>query len=220
MGLCRLLTSARTFPEALALAAAGDAGRVDVLVGDIYGAEVCESLKLSPALTASLFGKLGRNLGPVGKAPRECDLARSVLHMVAQSSALLVKAIASEEERNRVFFVGGFLESNLIAQRVLARSVQQLGGRALFLRHGDFLGALGSLAHCLHLRDDGSVQSPRREPADAAENIDSGQERMIADAMRRKLDSSPGRLNARDLRQVQSGPELTTMLGGRGESLP
>merc|ERR1712061_638016 len=46
-------------------------------------------------------------------------------------------------ERMRVFFGGGFLARNPMAQRLIAKSFNKLSGSpALFLRHSDFLGAL------------------------------------------------------------------------------
>lgn len=62
----------------------------------------------------------------------------------------------------RVFFAGGFVdEKNVIARRSIAANFRNLGGAirdergpkrpgcAYFLRHSDFLGALGSLQGAL-----------------------------------------------------------------------
>ena len=57
---------------------------------------------------------------------------------------------------DRVFFVGGFVgaEQNTLARTLIAESMRQVGGRAVFCRHSEFLGALGSLSDCLCERRD------------------------------------------------------------------
>mmetsp|Transcript_85621 Transcript_85621/g.169933 ORF Transcript_85621/g.169933 Transcript_85621/m.169933 type:complete len:531 (+) Transcript_85621:61-1653(+) len=142
LGLARALTSACTFEEALALAAEGDASHVDKLVSDIYGVEGSASLGLPGNLTASNFGKLSDNC-----RCSEPDLARALLQMVTQQSVLLATAFARHANcLDRVFFVGGFVdEPNHIARTAIAANFRSLGGCAYFLRHSDFLGALGSL---------------------------------------------------------------------------
>lgn len=142
LGLARALTSACTFEEALALAAEGDASRVDKLVSDIYGVEGSASLGLPGNLTASNFGKLSDDC-----RCSEQDLARALLQMVTQQSVLLATAFARHANcLDRVFFVGGFVdEPNHIARTAIAANFRSLGGCAYFLRHSDFLGALGSL---------------------------------------------------------------------------
>lgn len=141
LGLSRVITSATSFDEALELAASGDAKSADKLVSDIYGEEGCANLGLPGNLTACNFGKL---------AEQECsepDLARALLQMVTQQSALLSSAFARHAGCiDRVFFVGGFVEeTNWIARKSIATNFRNLGGCAYFLRHCDFLGALGSL---------------------------------------------------------------------------
>lgn len=151
LGLARALTSAETFEEALVLAQRGDASKADKLVRDIYGEEGCGSLGLAGNLTASNFGKFGEN--PTGEDRcSEQDVARSLLQMVTQQSVLLATAFAKFEKcLDRVFFVGGFVdEPNHIARSAIAANFRNLGGCAYFLRHSDFLGALGSLKCAFH----------------------------------------------------------------------
>lgn len=152
LGLARLLTSATSFEEALEMASLGDACNADKLVSDIYGDEGCSTLGLPGNLTASNFGKLGES------TDRCCekDLARSLLQMVTQQSVLLASAYARMAGCiNRVFFAGGFVdEKNVIARRSIAANFRNLGGCAYFLRHSDFLGALGSLQGALRCAGD------------------------------------------------------------------
>ena len=57
-GLLSLITGARTFDEMLTLADKGDNGQVDMLVGDIYGAEGYGKIGLKKETIASSFGKV------------------------------------------------------------------------------------------------------------------------------------------------------------------
>eukprot|EP00439_Symbiodinium_sp_Y106_P053554 s4109_g7.t1 len=152
LGLARTLTSARTFEEALMLAERGDASKADKLVRDIYGEDGSASLGLAGGLTASNFGKLS-DLSPAGARCSEYDLARSLLQMVTQQSVLLAAAFAKHADcLDRVFFVGGFIdEPNRLARAAIAQNFRSLGGCAYFLRHSDFLGALGSLHHAFQV---------------------------------------------------------------------
>ncbi|OLQ06545.1 Pantothenate kinase 4 [Symbiodinium microadriaticum] len=140
---CSLLAA-----TALILAAEGNAQNADKLVSDIYGEEGCVTLGLPGNLTASNFGKLGE----MSEAKcSERDLARSLLQMVTQQSVLLASAHAKMAGCiDRVFFAGGFVdEKNWIARKAIAANFRNLQGCAYFLRHSDFLGALGSLRGAL-----------------------------------------------------------------------
>jgi type II pantothenate kinase len=158
LGLSRILAGARTYEDALRIAAEGDANYVDTLVGDIYGSKGAEDLGLPATLTAANFGKLARQENSAHRKVSEADLTRATLEMVAQASALLARAIAHGMEDkgivNRIFFAGGFLEHNPLARAVLAKSFRRLNetgnGGAHFLRHSYFLGALG----CLDISND------------------------------------------------------------------
>lgn len=163
LGLARALTSAETFEEALLLAEGGDASRCDLLVRDIYGEEGSGTLGLPGSLTAANFGKLcdPPDEDDSSGVCSEQDLARSLLQMVAQQSVLLSSAFARQAGCiDRVFFMGGFVEKeNHLARKTIADNFCSLGGRAYFLRHSDFLGALGSLWVCL--RDAGAIPTDR-----------------------------------------------------------
>merc|ERR1712125_299587 len=176
VGLARALTSARSFEEALALAEGGDASNCDLLVGDIYGDKGSASLGLPGALTACNFGKLGeeRAFHDPSRAPSEQDLARSLLQMVTQQSVLLSSAYAKQAGCvDRVFFVGGFVDQeNYLARRAIAQNFRSIGGCAYFLKHSDYLGALGSLRACLTSgATHGTAEIPPEEEVPAAEHI-------------------------------------------------
>ena len=67
-------------------------------------------------------------------------------------------ASAGNGFKDRIFFVGTFVgaEENELARRMIAESMAQVGSRALFCRHAEFLGALGSISECLK-RGDGRL---------------------------------------------------------------
>jgi pantothenate kinase len=150
LGLCRLTTSAQTFDEALALCRRGDNTAVDKLVGDIYGKGGYEKLRLMADMVASCFGKLTAVADPA-KECREEDVALGLLRMITIQVALLATAIARQHGAlDGLYFVGGFLtEHNDMARSLLAYFCMQIGCTAKFLRHSDFVGALGSLAEDL-----------------------------------------------------------------------
>lgn len=59
------------------------------------------------------------------------------------------------ERKTPVFFVGGFLAENRKAWEIISRSFRNLDcGPALFLRHADFLGALGCLGATIEGKGD------------------------------------------------------------------
>lgn len=59
------------------------------------------------------------------------------------------------ERKTPVFFVGGFLAENRRAWEIISRSFRNLEcGPALFLRHADFLGALGCLGATIEGKGD------------------------------------------------------------------
>jgi len=199
LGLVRMMTSAKTYPDCLALAQKGDATKVNKLVSDIYGQDGCSNLGLAPGLTAAHFAKITMMDFDHPKY-REEDIAAAVLTMVVSASTVIARAfsrsVASStsvkeekpqtrmrsrslsgddlasgslvskaqligaapypgERKTPVFFVGGFLAENRRAWEIISRSFRNLEcGPALFLRHADFLGALGCLGATIEGKGD------------------------------------------------------------------
>ncbi|CAD7942366.1 unnamed protein product [Amoebophrya sp. A120] len=158
LGLTRLLCGTTDFSDALALASEGDAKRIDTLVSDIYGESGSAHLGLPPSLTASNFGKVGTSLpydttagSPSHPDPK--DLARAVLQMVTQQVAVLAVAYSQSLLVRHIFFVGGFFEKNKIAKTMMSKTMRDLRKRAFFVRHSDFLGAIGSLAYSMKFKE-------------------------------------------------------------------
>ena len=89
LGLCRLLTDAGEFEQALDCAATGDSRHVNMQVQDIYGGSVDPSLKLPGDLTASFFAK-SRRRGE-GEGARDADVCKALLVMIAQNVSQIAR---------------------------------------------------------------------------------------------------------------------------------
>ncbi|CAK9070848.1 unnamed protein product [Durusdinium trenchii] len=93
LGLVRMMTSAKTYPDCLALAQKGDATRVNKLVSDIYGQDGCGNLGLPPGLTAAHFAKITMKDFD-HPAYQEADVAAAVLTMVVSASTVIARAFS------------------------------------------------------------------------------------------------------------------------------
>lgn len=181
LGLARALTGVADFPALMRLAAEGCEERVNKTVGDIYGADGCADLGMPAQMTAAAFGRVATASDAELHQPgHAADLVRALLRMVAQESVVLAKAYAPSVTPwgrvrqqmqdavtgggarsggggglERVFFVGGFVgaRENGLARQMIAESMESFGGRALFCKHAEFLGALGSLSDCMDRRE-------------------------------------------------------------------
>jgi len=80
--------------------------------------------------------------------------------MVTQSIALYACQLARQHGCREVIFTGGFLESNELARTKLTYFITrefklgEANGRALFLRHSEYAGALGCLKRQLENNQD------------------------------------------------------------------
>eukprot|EP01062_Namystynia_karyoxenos_P069448 TRINITY_DN64943_c0_g1_i1.p1 TRINITY_DN64943_c0_g1~~TRINITY_DN64943_c0_g1_i1.p1 ORF type:complete len:479 (+),score=140.36 TRINITY_DN64943_c0_g1_i1:81-1439(+) len=150
LGLCRALTGAKSFQEALSLAAQGDSTKVDMLVGDIYGTETKTGVLRSSTL-ASSFAKLVPKPGDEARPPpsRE-DLALAALVMVTMNVANIANLHARLHERTTLLFTGSFLaKDNNMARRTFAYATHfwSEGKRtAVFLESAPYVGTLGALS--------------------------------------------------------------------------
>jgi type II pantothenate kinase len=147
-GLCRLLTDAEDFQSALELAKRGDATKVDMLVGDIYGPNsgALEKLGLSANIVASSFGKLVSKQSPA-EGLSQMDLARALLLMVTNNIGQVALLNARLHNTQRIYFIGNFLRHNIISQQRLAISLAYWSKgkmEALFLEHEGYFGSLGA----------------------------------------------------------------------------
>jgi len=158
-GLCRLLTSYRTFDEAVQAAEAGDNGKLAMTVSDIYGGEYAK-LGLPGDIVAADFGKIGtrrhprapaalQHAGGVVREPavEEPDITRALLVMVLNNIAQVAHSSARQHGIDRIFFGGSFLRRGTM-MRVLTSALKFWSAnatRAGFMLHEGYFGAMGSM---------------------------------------------------------------------------
>jgi len=161
-GLCRLLTDVESFDTILDLADKGDADKVDMMVGDIYGKDssALEKLNLPSSVVASSFGKLVSKT-EVAAGVEQQDLAKALLMMITNNIAQVAYLNAQLHSTHRIYFVGNFLRHNNISMQRLAYSIDFWSKgemEALFLEHEGYFGALGAF-----LREQGVTGGRRRD---------------------------------------------------------
>jgi type II pantothenate kinase len=128
VGLGAALLGSSRFEEIADLATRGDRRRVDLLVSDIYRAG---EFPLASDLTAANFGRLGRS--------------GEKLPAVGENIALVCAGLAAAAQAPRIVFGGSTLRANPTLQQILGQITAAVGREPVFLREGEFAGALGSL---------------------------------------------------------------------------
>ncbi len=136
LGLARLLCRAESFAEVTELAARGERGRVDLLVGDVYPGMDLSGLGLDPGLTASSFAKLA------SREPQ--DLAHALMGLLGENVGIASSAMAHARSVETLVFGGSVLEANPTLQEILRLTVQMAGREARILPDGAFCGAVGA----------------------------------------------------------------------------
>eukprot|EP00121_Abeoforma_whisleri_P003792 Awhi_evm1s3414 len=150
LGLCRLLTRAREFDDALDLAETGNSRNVNMLVKDIYSSDI-RNFKLAGDLTASFFAKnIATQKGEdLREDVSDNDLCAALCVMVAQNITQIAHLNARLHGISRVFFTGNFLRHNPIAFSTIMDNMNrwtQLDGvelETLFFKHEGYFGAMG-----------------------------------------------------------------------------
>eukprot|EP01062_Namystynia_karyoxenos_P065298 TRINITY_DN5876_c1_g1_i1.p1 TRINITY_DN5876_c1_g1~~TRINITY_DN5876_c1_g1_i1.p1 ORF type:complete len:925 (+),score=280.65 TRINITY_DN5876_c1_g1_i1:67-2775(+) len=155
LGLSRLCTGADTFPEAVRLAEEGDPNKVDLTVRDIYGERGEAHLGLPGHIVACSFGKLVGMDKPQGVD--KGAVAASLMKMITQAISLYASTLAELHGCQAIFFTGGFLRDNPISELRFAEACEVKRCPALFLKHADYLGALGCLSRRLAHGDSPTV---------------------------------------------------------------
>jgi type II pantothenate kinase len=138
MGLGARLTGRRRFEEIAALAAAGDRRKVDLLVSDIYPAG---DFVLPGYINAASFAKIASHPGEVSDA----DLAHGVMGLVGENVGLICCGLAVAAKADRIAWGGATLRDNPSLVAVLSAVCRAYGREPVFLRDGEFVGALGAL---------------------------------------------------------------------------
>ena len=138
MGLGAALTGAASFEGLVELAREGDRRRVDLLVSDIYPEG---ELPLPGDLTAASFARFGAG----GAAASPADLAHALLGLVGENVGLICGSLARLAGVERIVFGGTTLRANPGLGAILTTLCAGFGCEAVFLRDGEFAGALGAL---------------------------------------------------------------------------
>ena len=139
-GLGAALTGISDFEGLIGLARQGDRRRVDLLVSDIYRGG---DLPLPGDLTASSFAKLADPDRRPAASP--ADLAHALLGLVGENVGLICGALALSVGVKRIVFGGTTLRANPALAEILRSLCTKFGCEAVFLRDGEFAGALGAL---------------------------------------------------------------------------
>jgi len=146
-GLCKMLTDIKSFDEVKALSEKGDNKTVDLLVGDIYGADL-GTLGLGAEVIASSLGKIGTARLEDQKKPKSEDTVRSLLFMISNNIAQIGYLNAKVNNIQRIIFSGGFVQENPYLWSRFSYAVDFWSHgemKAHFLQHNSYLGALGAL---------------------------------------------------------------------------
>jgi type II pantothenate kinase len=140
VGLGALLLQTKSFADLVALAAAGDRRKVDLLVSDIY--RRAGEIPLAADLTAANFGKANQHGSP---PPEPADVAHALMGLVGESIALICAGLRTALQVRHVVFGGATLRENAPLTDVLAQILGFTGTRTTFLENGEHTGALGAL---------------------------------------------------------------------------
>jgi type II pantothenate kinase len=110
-GLLSVLTNAQSFDEMLELSKIGDNRNVDMLVGDIYGADYSK-IGLKATTIASSFGKVFKMNHTERENVRDEDIAASLLFMVSNNIGQIAYLNAQRHNISRIFFGGCFIRGH------------------------------------------------------------------------------------------------------------
>ncbi|KAK5998747.1 Pantothenate kinase [Cladobotryum mycophilum] len=163
-GLLSLLTGARSFDDMLAEAEAGDNTKVDMMVGDIYGADYGK-IGLKSTAIASSFGKVFRmKLQEEAKAEAagsslnedpdlfnpaftSADISRSLLYAVSNNIGQIAYLQSQIHNLSDIYFGGSFIRGHRQTMNTLSYAIKFWSKgekQAYFLRHEGYLGAVGA----------------------------------------------------------------------------
>lgn len=136
MGLGTLLGKSRDFSELVELASRGTRGNVDLLVKDIYHPE---EPPIQGDLTASNFAKPSN-----GQESSAADQMASAINMISETITLLSVQAATLHSTKKVIYIGSTLSGNKPLQTYLELYAKMSGLETVFLREGEYSGALGA----------------------------------------------------------------------------
>jgi type II pantothenate kinase len=141
VGLAAGLVGTGDYERVVALARRGSRRTVDLLVSDIYRAG---GIALAGDLTASNFGKLAPRLR-AGEQVAPEDLAHALMGLLGENVALVCTGLAAAAQVRRIVFGGATLRRNDALVEIVGGITRALGREPVFLRQGEYAGALGAL---------------------------------------------------------------------------
>ena len=166
-GILSLLTGARSFDEMLKMAQQGDNSGVDMLVGDIYGADYGK-IGLKSTTIASTFGKVFRMTraaernaedgeGLTNGDPAEAsnrlggfkiqDMSRSLLYAISNNIGQIAYLQSEKHSLEYIYFGGSFIRGHTQTMNTLSYAIKFWSNgqkQAYFLRHEGYLGSVGA----------------------------------------------------------------------------
>ncbi|WP_253701234.1 type II pantothenate kinase [Bacillus sp. FJAT-29814] len=135
MGLGALLTNEANYEKFTELAASGQKGNLDLLVKDIYESD---QAPINGDLTAANFAKgLSVKHSPA-------DRMAALANMIAETIMLLTLQAAAIHKVKEVVFIGSSLIDNPLLKGTLNNYMTMLSLDAIFLKNGEYCGALGA----------------------------------------------------------------------------
>ncbi|KAG4305020.1 hypothetical protein PORY_001695 [Pneumocystis oryctolagi] len=153
-GLMSILTDAKTFDEMLEVSKTGDNMAVDMLVGDIYGANY-DKIGLKSTTIASTFGKVFQKklawkhdtLHDFKNRFRPGDIGKSLLYAISNNIGQIAYLQARIHELETIYFGGTYIRGHPATMHTLSYAIRFWSGgtkKAYFLRHEGYLGAVGA----------------------------------------------------------------------------
>ncbi|WP_127531781.1 type II pantothenate kinase [Paenibacillus kobensis] len=140
MGLSKLLTGITDFDEIVTKASSGTRSRIDMKVSDIYRGSIPP---IAGDLTASNFGKLFAE--DVREVHSVEDLLSSVVGIVGETVATTSVLAAGQYKDLSIVYIGSTFNKNKPLQDVVYDYTNLRGATPIFLKQGEFCGAIGAL---------------------------------------------------------------------------
>ncbi|SCV02854.1 LANO_0G00650g1_1 [Lachancea nothofagi CBS 11611] len=168
-GLLSLITGARTYDEMLSWAHGGDNTHVDMLVGDIYGADYGK-IGLKSSHIASSFGKVFQRgpHSPIKESTADSilhpdtntddiqsrnrkfnnsDISKSLLYAISNNIGQIAYLQAKVHNVPNIYFGGSYIRGHLMTMNTLSYAINFWSNsqkQAFFLKHEGYLGAMGA----------------------------------------------------------------------------
>lgn len=158
-GLLSLLTDAKDYNEMLEMAQRGNNENIDLLVGDIYGANY-NKIGLKSSHIASSFAKAFKKLRftknssekPLSPAEKlaqfkQEDISRSLLYLISNNIGQIAYLQALRFNLKRIYFGGSYISGHKQTIHTLSFAVNFWSNgdmESYFLRHEGYLGSVGA----------------------------------------------------------------------------